>query len=130
MVDIYEDADAIYVKAALPGVKPGDVNISVENNVLTLSGERKLERSEEREGYHRLESSYGCFTRSFALPESVKADEVEADLTEGILTIRIPKKPEVAPKRIEVKGHGEAAKPIGAAKKSETAVAAESAQKK
>jgi HSP20 family protein len=104
-VDIYEDDAAICVKAELPGVKPEDLKISVESNVLTFSGERKLERSEEREGYHRLERSYGTFTRSFALPESVKADEVEADLSDGVLTLRIPKKAEVAPKRIEVKSH-------------------------
>jgi HSP20 family protein len=106
-VDIFENGDAIFVKAELPGVKPEEVTISVDNNVLTLSGERKLERAAEREGYRRVESTYGCFTRSFALPESVKADEVEADLSEGVLTIKIPKKPEVAPKRIEVKGHAE-----------------------
>jgi HSP20 family protein len=113
-VDIYEDDAAICVKAELPGVKPGDVKISVENNVLTFSGERKLERSDEREGYHRLERSYGNFTRSFALPESIKADEVEADLTDGVLTLRIPKRAEVAPKRIEVKSHGEAGAKIEA----------------
>jgi HSP20 family protein len=111
-VDIYEDADAITVKAEVPGIKPEDVNISVENNVLTLSGERKLERSEEREGYHRIESSYGSFTRSFVLPESCNADEVEADMTEGILTLRIPKKAEIAPKRIPVKAHAEAPKQV------------------
>jgi HSP20 family protein len=115
-VDIYEDADAIVCRAELPGVKPEDVTISVENNVLTLSGERKLERKEEHEGYHRIESVYGSFTRSFALPESVKADEVEADMTEGILTLRIPKKPEVAPKRIHVKAHAEAPKQVEAQK--------------
>jgi HSP20 family protein len=111
-VDIYEDNEAISVRAELPGIKPEDVKISVENNVLTLSGERKLERSEEREGYHRIESSYGVFSRSFALPESVNADAVEADMNEGILTVRIPKKPEVAPKRIQVKGHGEGPKAV------------------
>jgi HSP20 family protein len=113
-VDIYEDEDAIVVKAELPGVKPEDVNISVENNVLTMSGERKLERSEEREGYHRIESSYGAFTRSFALPESLRTDEVEAEMNEGVLKVRIPKKPEVAPKRIQVKGHGEEPKQVAA----------------
>src|SRR5215469_2226179 len=90
-VDIYEDQDAIVVRAELAGVKPEDVTISVENNVLTLSGERKLERKEEREGYHRIETVYGSFTRSFVLPESAKADDVEAEMTEGILTLRIPK---------------------------------------
>jgi HSP20 family protein len=113
-VDIYEDNDAITVRAELAGVKPEDVSISVENNLLTLSGERRLERKEEREGYHRIECEYGSFTRSFVLPESVNADEVEADMTEGILTLRIPKKPEVHPKRIPVKAHAEAPKPVEA----------------
>jgi HSP20 family protein len=113
-VDIYEDHDAIVVRAEVAGVKPEDVTISVENNVLTISGERKLERKEEREGYHRIESVYGSFTRSFVLPESVKADEVEAEMNEGILMLRIPKKPEVAPKRIQVKAHAESPKPVEA----------------
>lgn len=105
-VDIYEDDDAITVGAELPGVRPEDVRIDVENNVLTISGERKLEREENREGYHRIESSYGSFTRSFALPESVDPTKVEAEIDQGILTVRIAKKPEVAPKRIQVKPHG------------------------
>ncbi len=105
-VDIYEDDDAIYVKAELPGVKPEDVHIDVENDVLTVRGERKLERDDKREGYHRIESSYGLFTRSFALPESVDTEHVEADMSEGVLEVKIPKKPEVAPRRIEVRSHG------------------------
>lgn len=118
-VDIYEDNEAIHVKAELAGVKPEDVSISVENNVLTLSGKRKLEKSEDREGYHRIETSYGVFTRSFVLPESVKADEVEAEMHDGILEVRIPKKPEVAPKRIQVKGHEEAPRQVEAPKQTE-----------
>jgi HSP20 family protein len=102
-VDIYEDKDAIYVKAELPGVKADDVHLHVENNILTLTGERKLEKSEDREGYHRVERTYGSFTRSFALPNNVAADQVEAEMTDGILNVRIPKKAEVQPKRIEVK---------------------------
>lgn len=105
-VDIYEDDDAIVVRAELAGVKPEDVHIEVENNVLTLSGERKLEREDKREGYHRIESVYGTFTRSFALPDTADAEKVEADMNEGILTVRIPKKPETAHKRIEVKSKG------------------------
>jgi HSP20 family protein len=104
-VDIYETDDAIEVKAELPGVKPQDVHIEVENNVLTLSGDRKLEREDKREGYRRIESSYGSFSRSFALPESCDPDKVDAELDEGILRVRIAKKPEVTPKRIEVKSH-------------------------
>jgi len=102
-VDILEDKDAIYVKAELPGVKPEAVQLHVENNILTLTGERKLERDESRDGYHRVERSYGSFTRSFALPNSVASDQVQADMTDGVLTVKIPKKAEVQPKRIEVK---------------------------
>jgi HSP20 family protein len=110
-VDIYEDEKAIYVRAELPGTKADDVTIHVENNVLTLSGERKLDRESEREGYHRIESSYGAFSRSFALPESVKPDQVDANMSQGILTVTLPKKGEVAPKRIPIKSHAEEAKP-------------------
>jgi len=102
-VDIYEDDAMISVSAQLPGVKAEEVNIEVENGVLTISGERKLEREDKREGYHRIESSYGSFTRSFVLPESADAEKVEANLSEGVLTVRIPKRPEAAHKRIEVK---------------------------
>ncbi len=102
-VDIYEDKDAIYVKAELPGVKPEEVNLHVENNILTLTGERKLEKEDKREGYHRVERTYGAFTRSFALPNNVAADQVQADMSEGILTVKIPKKAEAQPKRIEVR---------------------------
>lgn len=102
-VDIYEDDGMITVQAQLPGVKAEDVHIDVENNVLTISGERKLEREDKREGYHRIESSYGSFTRSFVLPESADAEKVEAGLSDGVLTVRITKRPEAAPKRIEVK---------------------------
>jgi len=102
-VDILEDKDAIYVKAELPGVKPDAVQLHVENNILTLTGERKLEKDESRDGYHRIERSYGSFTRSFALPNSVASDQVQADMTDGVLTVKIPKRAEVQPKRIEVK---------------------------
>jgi HSP20 family protein len=102
-VDINEDKDAIYVKAELPGVKPDAVQLHVENNILTLTGERKLEKEENREGYHRIERSYGTFTRSFALPNNVASDQVQADMSDGVLTVKIPKKTETQPKRIEVK---------------------------
>jgi HSP20 family protein len=102
-VDIFEDKDAIYLKAELPGVKPDDVKLHVENNVLTLTGERKFEKEEKKEGYHRVERSYGAFTRSFSLPNNVAGDQVAAELTDGVLTVKLPKKTEAQPKRIEVK---------------------------
>jgi HSP20 family protein len=103
LVDINEDKDAIYVKAELPGVKPDQVQLHVENNILTLTGERKFEKEDNREGYHRIERSYGSFTRSFALPNNVAGDQVTADMTDGVLTVKIPKKAEAQPKRIEVR---------------------------
>jgi len=102
-IDIFEDKDAIVVKAEVPGIKPEDVHISVDNNVLTVKGERKLEKADEREGYHRIERSYGSFTRSFTLPNNIDSEHVEADMTEGILTMRVPKKAAPEPKRIAVK---------------------------
>ena len=102
-VDIFETKDAIVLKAELPGVKPEEVNVNVENNVLTVSGERKLEARDEREGYHRVERTYGTFTRSFAVPNNVAADAVEAELTEGVLTVRLPKKAEAQPKKVTVR---------------------------
>jgi HSP20 family protein len=102
-VDIHEDSDAIYVQAELPGVKAEEVHVNVENNILTLTGERKFEKDEKREGFRRVERSYGTFTRSFALPNSIAGDQVQAELTDGVLTVKLPKKAEVQPKRIEVK---------------------------
>lgn len=102
-VDIFEDAEAIHVKAELPGIKTEDVKIDVENNVLTLRGERKLAREDERDSYHRVERWYGAFARQFLLPRTVDADRIEADLKEGVLTVRLPKRAEVKPRQIAVK---------------------------
>ncbi len=102
-VDIYEEKDAIFVKAELPGVKPEDVHIQIENNLLTIRGERKLENEDKREGYHRIEGSYGPFSRSFSLPSTVDTERVEAEMNNGVLTVRIPKKAVPEPKRIQVK---------------------------
>jgi HSP20 family protein len=104
-VDIYEDKEGFHIKAELPGVKGEDVHVNIENNVLTLRGERKLEREDKREGYHRIERAYGSFTRSFVLPNTADADKVQADLKDGVLTVFVPKKSEAQPRRIEVK-HG------------------------
>jgi HSP20 family protein len=113
-VDIYEEKDAYFVKAELPGVKAEDVHVSVENGVLTLKGERKFEREEKRENYHRIERSYGEFTRSFSLPKTVDAENVRANMAEGVLTLTIPKKAAPEPKRIQV-GTGASTKPAGKA---------------
>ena len=102
-VDIYEEKDAIVVHVELPGVKPEDVKVSVENDVLTVSGTRKLANAEKKDGYHRVERWYGGFTRSFALPKTIDGDKVEAGLDAGVLTVRIPKRTAPEPRRIEVR---------------------------
>lgn len=102
-VDIYEDKEAIHVRAELPGVKLDDVKVDVENNILTLRGERRLENDDKKEGYHRIERFYGSFTRQFMLPRTVDAEHIDAQLKEGVLTVRIPKKAEVKPRAIAVK---------------------------
>lgn len=103
LVDIYEEKDAIFVKAELPGVKAEDVQINCENSVLTLSGTRRLDKEENRDGYHRIERTYGSFTRSFSLPSTVDPGAIEASLDEGILTLRLPKRVEAQPRKIDVK---------------------------
>lgn len=102
-VDIYEDEAGIHVKAELAGVKPDDVKVNVENRILTISGERKFENEEKREGYHRVERMYGTFNRSFALPAEVKAEEIDAKMADGVLTVLIPRRPEAKRREIAVK---------------------------
>ncbi len=101
--DIYEDGDEVLVRAALAGVEPKDVEIRFENGVLTLKGERKMEKEERKENYHRLEMAYGSFTRSFALPATVDPEKIRAEAKHGILVIHLPKKAEAKPKSIQVK---------------------------
>ena len=101
-VDILEEEEAILLTAELPGMKAEDVHVHVENNVLTLSGERRLENEEKKEGYHRIERSYGSFSRAFALPKTVDADAIEAKLEEGILRPRLPKRAAAERRRIAV----------------------------
>lgn len=102
-VDIFEEKDSIVVRAELAGVKPEEIHVEVENNVLSLRGERKLENEDKREGYHRIERWYGSFSRQFMLPRTVDAEKIEAGTKDGILTVRIPKKVEVKGQRIAVK---------------------------
>ena len=102
-VDIYEDEESISLRFELAGVDPKDVDIRFENGVLTLRGERKLEREEKRDNYHRVELSYGTFTRSFSLPGTIDAERIKAESKNGILAVLLPKKPEAKPKSIQVK---------------------------
>jgi HSP20 family protein len=103
LVDIVEDDKNYVIKAELPEVIKEDVKVSVENGVLSISGERKLEKEETGKKYHRVERAYGYFSRNFSLPEAVNADQVKADFKGGMLTIHVPKSEVAQPKQIEVK---------------------------
>ncbi len=101
--DIYEDGEEIVVHAELAGVEPKDVEIRFENGVLTLKGERELEKEDRRENYHRLEMSYGTFTRAFSLPATIDSEKIRAESKQGVLLIHLAKKLEAKPKSIQVK---------------------------
>ncbi len=101
--DIYEDEDAVALRFDLAGVDPKDVEIRFENGVVTLRGERKLEREEQRDRYHRVEMAYGTFTRSFSLPGTIDAEGIRAESRNGVLSVVLPKRPESKPKTIQVK---------------------------
>ena len=101
-VDIVEDKEEIRLKAEIPGLTAEEVHIDVEKNVLTLRGEKKKEEKKDGENYHCVESSYGCFSRTFELPDYAKQDEIRAEFKNGVLNIRIPKAEEAKPKKIEV----------------------------
>jgi HSP20 family protein len=100
--DIYEDEEEIVVRADLAAVDPKDVEIRFENGVLTLKGERKLDKEDKRENYHRLELSYGTFTRGFSLPATIDSEKIRAESKHGLLLIHLPKKAEAKPKSIQV----------------------------
>jgi HSP20 family protein len=102
-VDVFDTPEAVVLKAELAGMDPDDIQIEVEDNVLTIKGERKFEEDVDEERYYRVERRFGSFQRSLALPQGVKADEVAAAYEDGILTLTVPKTPEQKPQRIEVK---------------------------
>ncbi|HEX6126118.1 MAG TPA: Hsp20/alpha crystallin family protein [Pyrinomonadaceae bacterium] len=110
-VDIYEDKDRLFLEAELPGMRREDFEISVENNVLTLRGERKFEKKTEGDNYHRVERSYGAFNRSFTLPQTVTADGATADFENGILRVTLPKREETKARKIEISGAGSGTEP-------------------
>ena len=101
-VDIFETDNEVVVKAEMPGMNTSDTDVRLENNVLTLKGERHFEKDAKEENYHRIEREYGTFTRSFALPRTVNGDKVSAEYRDGILKIVLPKKEETKPKAIKV----------------------------
>jgi len=101
-VDIQETDDSYRIHAELPGLTKDDIQITLENNVLRLSGERKFEKDVKQENYHRIERTYGTFSRSFALPTQVTPDKVEAKFENGVLTIVVPKAEQAKPRRISI----------------------------
>src|SRR5829696_8568512 len=111
-VDIFEDKDRLILEADLPGMSRDDFEISVENNIITLRGERKFEKKTDGENYHRVERSYGSFTRSFTLPHTVTAEGATAEFENGILRVGLPKREETKARRIEIGGAGSDTKTI------------------
>src|SRR3954451_9531948 len=103
-VDIYENKDQIVLEAELPGMKQEDFDLSIENNIITLRGERKFEKTDETDNYHRVERSYGAFTRSFTLPQSVSPETASAEYKNGVLRVVLHKREEVKARRIEIAG--------------------------
>lgn len=102
MVDVSETNGEFIVRAELPGMRHEDIDISVQDNILTLKGEKKQEKKEERENFHRLERSYGSFSRSFSLPAGVKPDDIKATFKDGVLEISMPKAEEAKAKKIAI----------------------------
>jgi HSP20 family protein len=101
-VDVYEDEKSIRLKMEVPGIDEKDIDIHLENNLLTVRGERKMESETKEENYHRIERSYGSFSRSFTLPSSVNPEDVKAGYAKGVLTITLGKRAEARPKQIKV----------------------------
>ena len=101
-VDIYEDDESVVIKAEIPDVDQKDIEVKIEDNTLTLKGERRHDQSVKKENYHRVERYYGVFQRSFQLPHIIEQDRISASCDKGVLTITLPKKVEKKPKQIKV----------------------------
>ncbi len=101
-VDIYEDEQNVTLKVEVPGLDPKDVDVRVENNTLSIRGERGFEKDEKEENFHRVERHYGAFVRSFTLPNTVDTDNVKADYENGVLKIQLAKRAEAKPKQIKI----------------------------
>jgi HSP20 family protein len=117
-VDIYEDEHKIVLKLEVPGMKESDLDIQLENNVLTVKGERKFETEEKEENFHRIERRYGSFYRSFTIPNTVNPENVKASYESGVLKLELEKRAEAKPKQIKVQvGSGSSAPSLDASKK-------------
>ena len=101
-VDIYEDPKKVVLKLEVPGMEEKDLDVRVENNTLTVKGERKFEKDEKEENFHRIERRYGSFYRAFTLPQTVDTEHINASYTAGVLKLELQKKPEAQPKQIKV----------------------------
>ena len=101
-VDIYEDEHSIQLRLEVPGIDEKDLDVKVENNTLTVTGERKFEKEEKEENFRRVERRYGSFTRSFTLPNTVNTEDINASYDNGVLNIRLAKRAEAKPKQIKV----------------------------
>ena len=108
-VDIYENKDQIVLEAELPGMNREDFELTIENNVLTLRGERHFEKKDEGDNYHRVERAYGTFTRSFTLPQTVSSENATAEYKNGVLRVVLQKREEVKARRIQIAGADEPA---------------------
>jgi HSP20 family protein len=101
-VDVYEDEHSITLKIEVPGIYEKDIDVRVENNTLTVNGERKFEKEEKEENFRRVESQYGSFTRTFTLPTTVDHENIQADYDKGVLKVKLAKKSEAKPKQIKI----------------------------
>jgi HSP20 family protein len=102
-VDIYETPEAVEMTFEIPGVNQKDIKVNIENNLLTVSGERKFEREDRRDNYHRVERNYGAFQRSFTVPSTIDPNRINAVFENGLLRLTLGKRPETQPRAIEVK---------------------------
>ena len=101
-VDLYENENAINLEVDLPGLEPGDFELSIENFTLTLKGERKFSKKEHSDNYHRVERTYGRFARTFSLPSTIDVEAVRAEFKNGVLKVSLPKREEVKPRQIQI----------------------------
>ncbi len=121
-VDIFENKDSLVLEAELPGMNREDIELAIENNVITIGGLRHFEKKDEGDNYHRVERSYGSFTRSFTLPQTVTSEGVTAEFKNGVLRVSLPKREETKARKITIGGEDTSeTKTIAAETKSETA---------
>jgi HSP20 family protein len=120
-VDVYEDEQSIQLKFEVPGIDEKDIDIRLENNTLTVRGERKFEQEQKEENFQRIERRYGSFTRSFTLPNVVSTEDVQAEYDKGVLTVRLAKRAEAKPKQIKVNVGSATGKTLDANKKGQAA---------